>query len=413
MKTIEATFRIVTPMFLGGADHSVTDGIRAPSVKGALRFWWRALNWRRLYEPDTAKALAALHAEEARLFGAAAKTIDKEQAGGQGVFLLNVRHDELTSKKAGYIHEKFRSNDAARYLGYGLMVAFGSNNQMPPTTSGQLQRDCIDEGQEFVVSLLFRGEIVQSVRDALIFMGLVGGLGSRARHGMGSIALIRFVEPNDTPNEWQAPLSAQEYDVQINQLFSRAADVEPSSGNTEPPFSAFWQESRIDRLLCGSSCFAALDDFARALLMYRSWGRSDAQGGSKVLGKASERRFDNDHKWFKDKPWARSHPGFHPRRVVFGLPHNYHKDHHHVVSENYERRSSPLLFHVHPIAHTFIGVGIFMPAKFLPTGERISANGEFPAANIDWSVITDFLDGKIGNPATTINRFSGKTAVLP
>jgi CRISPR-associated protein Cmr1 len=44
METIEAVYRIVTPMFVGGADQKPYDGVRAPSFKGALRFWWRTLN---------------------------------------------------------------------------------------------------------------------------------------------------------------------------------------------------------------------------------------------------------------------------------------------------------------------------------------------------------------------------------
>jgi len=43
MQEIKATYKIVTPMFLGGADHE--EEIRVPSIKGALRFWWRALAW--------------------------------------------------------------------------------------------------------------------------------------------------------------------------------------------------------------------------------------------------------------------------------------------------------------------------------------------------------------------------------
>ncbi len=50
MEKLEATFRIVTPMFIGGADQTPSDGIRPPSVKGALRFWWRALNWGRFWK---------------------------------------------------------------------------------------------------------------------------------------------------------------------------------------------------------------------------------------------------------------------------------------------------------------------------------------------------------------------------
>ncbi len=43
MTVITATYRVVTPMFIGDADQKATS-LRPPSIKGALRFWWRALN---------------------------------------------------------------------------------------------------------------------------------------------------------------------------------------------------------------------------------------------------------------------------------------------------------------------------------------------------------------------------------
>ena len=39
---IEATYRVVTPMFCGGAGAGSAE-LRMPSFKGVLRFWWRAL----------------------------------------------------------------------------------------------------------------------------------------------------------------------------------------------------------------------------------------------------------------------------------------------------------------------------------------------------------------------------------
>lgn len=43
MHTISFECETVTPMFLAGADGSIPE-LRAPSLKGALRFWWRAMN---------------------------------------------------------------------------------------------------------------------------------------------------------------------------------------------------------------------------------------------------------------------------------------------------------------------------------------------------------------------------------
>ncbi|MEZ4851046.1 MAG: type III-B CRISPR module RAMP protein Cmr1 [Bacteroidia bacterium] len=43
MESITFTCKIITPMFLNGADGK-TPELRPPSIKGALRFWWRAVN---------------------------------------------------------------------------------------------------------------------------------------------------------------------------------------------------------------------------------------------------------------------------------------------------------------------------------------------------------------------------------
>lgn len=42
--TLQATYRLVTPMFLGGADQNNCAELRAPSIKGALRFWYRTID---------------------------------------------------------------------------------------------------------------------------------------------------------------------------------------------------------------------------------------------------------------------------------------------------------------------------------------------------------------------------------
>lgn len=90
MQIIEASFEIVTPMFIGGADPSDSPELRPPSIKGALRFWWRALQWGMCLEKTASHeaALNELHRQEVALFGRAAKS---EYVGGQGVFLLKLK----------------------------------------------------------------------------------------------------------------------------------------------------------------------------------------------------------------------------------------------------------------------------------------------------------------------------------
>lgn len=377
MNTLTATYRIVTPMFLGDAEQNAAE-IRPPSIKGALRFWWRALNWGRFRADDNdATALRRLHEAEAELFGAAAN--EKNTNRGQSRFLLTVQSNVLKFKDKNHVHTQFQFHDAARYLGYGLM-------KVKNTQAGQLVRACIDEGQSFEVKLLCQGEEDQSVREALIALGLLGGLGSRSRHGMGSLSLMEL-QQNGEP-VWKAPTNREDYIKAVRDLLTGKRTT-----STEPPYSAFANTTRVDVLLETVSPYQALDGFGRAELMYRSWGK-DGKG----LGKQREERFKADHDWSKKiRP-----QGFHPRRVVFGLPHNYGKvPSMEVVPSRHKRRASPLLFHVHALGEkSFMGVSILLNSVFLPHGEKINAGGTEVPAKIEWDLLTDFLDGKdlVGNP---------------
>lgn len=368
---IIARFRIITPMFIGDANQQATC-ISPVAVKGALRFWWRALNWgsvRPACESDQ-QALRQLHQIEASLFGSAA-----EQGTGQASFKVSVSASNLSTTTARATHKHFKTHDASRYLGYGLMEAFASRKK--GTEAGQLVRDCFNEDQGFTVSLLSRSALDPTVLDALIAFGLLGALGSRSRHGLGSVALEKIHRGDELI--WNAPDSQLAYRQAILALIN-------TSASAVPPFSAFSTHSRIDSLLAAKTPYQALDGFALRELIYRSWGRD-----GRVLSEASEKRFKPDHDWSKgDRP-----SGFHPRRVVFGLPHNYGQGNRLAVSaQHYDRRSSPLIFHVHKVGSEYLGVSILLESDFLPKGEHINAGGKMAPANIEWSILHDFLDGQ-------------------
>lgn len=415
MQKLTATYRIVTPMFIGGANHEA-ETIRPPSFKGVLRFWWRALNWGRFYEAngrDDNIAMPKLHAEEARIFGYAA---DNNKDSGQGCFLLTIENTKLTSQLPPTVHQNLASKSAARYLGYGVIEAFRSGPRH--VEAGQLIRSCINEDQIFTVKLLFKDKVEDSIVEAMKAIGLLGGLGSRTRRGMGSIALESL--KLDDAEQWTRPTNEENYKGEIVNLFSTIK--RPS---VEPPFTAFWENSRIDLLLSSTTPYLVLDEFGKAMLDYRSWGKTTDTGIRLPLpsGKKSEERFDKDHDWYRKPGWRKitANKDFHPLRVVFGLPHNYDsKNKENMVNAaNHERRSSPLIFHVHQLqANLFVGVSLYLPAKFLPDGEKIKAGSYDVPANVDWSVntvITNFLDGKVGHTPTAEDRFPTppKVKVLP
>jgi CRISPR-associated protein Cmr1 len=163
--TLTATFEIVTPMFLGDAEQKAT-AIRPTSIKGALRFWWRALNGH--------LSLAELAEKEARLFGS---------TDGGGVFRLSVSSVGKFQPQTDWPIKD--PNNASSYMGYGLI----RDGQNP-------QREYIPANLFFEVTLSFQANAgdadKQSVQTALEAFGLFGSLGSRARRGFGSIQLTKL-----------------------------------------------------------------------------------------------------------------------------------------------------------------------------------------------------------------------------
>ena len=188
MDELKAQFKIVTPLFLGGAETD-TPELRPPSIKGAMRFWYRAI------DPDYRKW-------EERIFGSA--------DAGQGSFLLRVKRPDVdfTSKDwqpcrydtLETYHPNMPSNlttdqqktwilNGLRYLSYPFKM--GDNN-----------RKYILPGARFVVEILFKDQhdavlkdqTEKAVKSSLWLLGHIGGLGSRSRRGFGTVAL-----ENDLP----------------------------------------------------------------------------------------------------------------------------------------------------------------------------------------------------------------------
>jgi CRISPR-associated protein Cmr1 len=91
MNAITFECETITPMFLGGADGR-TPELRPPSIKGAMRFWWRAMNGH--------LPLEDLKKKEARIFGGSG---EKE---GRSRIVLRVKSDKELKKgnniKANY-----------------------------------------------------------------------------------------------------------------------------------------------------------------------------------------------------------------------------------------------------------------------------------------------------------------------
>ncbi len=350
--TLTARWRVVTPLFCGGADPITQAELRLPSLKGVLRFWWRAL-------ARPGRILAETRREEDMLFGSA--------AGGQSRVLLSLREAaDPPLLSAGQVLQSGGTvvGEGVRYLGYGLMEAFASRKR--GTQAGQLTRACLRESFEFTLALRCRRlarEQIESLVEALKCLGLVGGLGARSRRGFGSLVLLQLDQ--DGERLWEAPADLSSLSSELSRLLR--------CENELPEHTAFSGLSRIV-LVPGrldEPPLALLERLGRQMMLYRSWGH-----GGRVLGCDSEKNFRQDHDLMKLPVAARP---AHPRRIAFGLPHNYGRPADQQVGPAWpglDRRASPLFLHIHQ-AKTSVAVVSLLPARFLPRGQSdISVGGK-------------------------------------
>lgn len=294
MDSIRAHFRITRPLYSSALDRTQVE-LRPSAIIGALRFWWRALEW-----CDCGGSIARLKEREERIFGST-----KRQA--EVLLDLQMMNGEPTKQDT----PPFRPNAPLAYLGYGL--------HPQDTNKRGMQRAALTDA-EFTISLQFKPSgrdgsprklaLDQQERDgvaaAVKALGLLGGIGGRSRKGWGSLTLVSLTTASSDQNhEWAAPRTRLDFQHEVARLMSRSNDVVE-----RPPFSAFWRE-----------CAVAVGEPVR----------SPTDAHHKVL----EARYKDAVLEFE---------GNSPSREDFGLPRTTKNPRRKNASR---RRASPLWLHVH------------------------------------------------------------------
>jgi len=278
-------------MFISGAEQGKAE-LRLPSVKGALRFWWRAQTLASLNGDVT-----ELRREEAQLFGSLDESV------GQSKVLLRVHEQSLSFS----VQKKWPQNTWEGYVGYGLIESTGSD-----------QRQFIKAGSTFLLEVGLRKELSKdefaSLRNAIIALGLIGGLGGRSRKGWGGLVLEHF-EGHGV--DWSAPSGEAELRWALDELFK-------SGGNKVPDFTAFSRRARFE---LGPVQPSARDAHRFLAETYKSVVRDESNKTN---------------------------------REQFGLPRKG------VGTNANARRASPVFLHVHEFATGgAVPLAAFLPARFL------------------------------------------------
>lgn len=375
--SLTALYRITTPMFLGGAQQQAdSEQFRNASFKGALRFWWRALNWGRVLREaggDTTQALRTLHDQEGALFGLAS---DGEHSRQSAVQIVSTLRDAK------------RVEQGSDLPGVGYLLGLGLYHFRERVLRPYIQ------GGEVTITLRFKpgtaAADIDAVRQAAIALGFFGGLGSRARKGLGSMALQSLRQNGAVAQDFTTEQSLKDFVATLD--FSAPADA---------PLSALTQGTRIDLSLTAPSALGALTAVSKEMQLYRSYGQEGMVGGQ-----PARRNFVADHNNVLAATQGKVLQQL-PERAVFGLPHNYFfsstKGKLDMTAENEGRRASPLLVHIHAFNDgRFAAIQTLLPGIFLPSSTKVDVKVgnrkaiSSPETSVDFDVIACYLDGFVG-----------------
>jgi len=195
MKAISFKCEIITPMFMAGADGK-TPELRPPSIKGMMRFWWRAINGH--------LSLKELREKEGEFFGTS------DEGVGRSKFSLIV--SDLRSNETPI---SLMPHHTKGYCSSANTACYGFDFKQGLCKKGNLLKGILGSfSTRFVISNKMSLDVIKNL---FIITTILGGLGKRSRRGFGS---VRIVQIDDK--------TAPQYNS-INDLYNLLDLIKPSA----------------------------------------------------------------------------------------------------------------------------------------------------------------------------------------
>lgn len=347
MKTITFHCEVITPMFLAGADGKKPE-LRPPSIKGAMRFWWRAMNGHLVTKKDGKWDYSKLKEEEAKIFGGKYKDkYNKEVLLKSNVdIIINYNKKDIiyknNYKEDNDLITSF-DNETGGLSGQDIGVSYLLYSAIVNN------RKYIAEGSKFSISFNLRNPIiVDSVTKSFWLLTFFGGIGTRVRRGAGAF-FVYSIEGEFDIKSW---FELQQKTTDYQNFYSEKFNSLVANSNSE---SNFYSTISTNSLYIGNNkgirnnSKTALNRIGKLYYEYRTANR-----GSQYLAKKGN----------------------------FGLPIMSLATNEEIQPENKERRSSPIYLSIFPLLEKkkirYLWSTVHLKGFFLEDNEsilRLKKNG--------------------------------------
>lgn len=347
-------------MFLAGYD-GVTPELRPPSIKGMMRFWWRALNGH-LVSTDYKE----LKKKEAEIFGTSDEKIGRSQfnlrlkkqlANNDIIENLwkEIPYRLKTSTRTGKTFEVPTKYEGISYLLYSTLMV----NKRP----------YIKSGTSFSIQIsLFDEKIQPELINSIYVMAFLGGLGTRNRRGAGSFRLRQIIIDRDEP-----------YKNMLDTINIKSKEDLKK-----------YIESNFNLMLkkCDCSSYSIL----RKSRIYILDPKENWKDALETLGRSFKNfRNINEHKISETPNFG--FPINHGNVLMGAGPQNYRINTRGEVIDFFERRASPLIFKIiKTMEKNYFPVIVWLNGELIPSNYNIMDKKGYNIKKSDENIILEFLN---------------------
>lgn len=386
MQKLSVVLETITPLFLAGADPRGKPELRAPSVRGALRYWLRAL----LGGFDEFQTRDSLQRQESKVFG----STDPKRGGASSILIrtgsIEGERQDFPFIKQGAIQLRGKNKPTGRdYLWWSMpqVSREGQDNYLPP-------RRYLPKGTRFEISLQTRFA-EQNFSTELLHAGAalwclvqLGALGARSRRTAGCLAIQDATGAEQLPS-FDTPDSAEKLAIQLGDGLAKIRKVlgHAPSHKTSNGFDVLHADTCQIWVLTGDMPWQTSEEAVEAI-------------GAKFRDFRGIQHYEPDHQ--NVRAWITGNilqPSFTVQRSVFGLPIEFHySDHTRDILQGspHERRASPLHLHVTRLSNKkFAGVATLFKSAFLEQNEKLMLKkqpGKTTAPPPNFDLIKEFVE---------------------